>query len=236
MDHVVIPIWEAEKSVAFYRDVLGLKLTGSYSGDDWGGYPWLMLILTLADKRQIVLTHFAGARRAPRDKLPKDARHIAMGETGALDPWRDRLRKAGVAFWEEDHGGQTSLYFEDPNGVVLEITSPPTAPDVAHNARALTQALEWIRRRGACGAPFRRRRDRHIQGDGHEGEADRRQHRRAGRRRGQALLSGRSRPRPPDGSWLDRDLWRIARRAGSSELRVRGRLGRAGSRPLDRSR
>lgn len=146
LDHIVAPIWEVEESIAFYRDLLGLKLVATHEGDDWGGYPWLMLIFALSDKREIVLVHFASAKRPPRDKLPKDARHIAMAETGSLDPWRKKLREAKVEFWEEDHGeGQQSLYFEDPNGIVLEITSPPTAPELVQNEAAVIRALKWLK-------------------------------------------------------------------------------------------
>jgi catechol 2,3-dioxygenase-like lactoylglutathione lyase family enzyme len=144
-DHVVIPIWEVEESIAFYRDLLGLRLVEAHDGDDWGGHKWLMLLFALSDKREIVLVHFAGAKRPPRDKLPRDARHIAMAETGSLDPWRKKLKDADVDFWEEDHGDQRSLYFEDPNGVVLEITSPPTPPELVHNEAAVIRALKWLR-------------------------------------------------------------------------------------------
>lgn len=144
LDHIVFPIWDVEKSLAFYRDLLGLKLVAAHDGDDWGGFPWLMLMFALSDKREIVLVHFAGAKRPPRDKLPKDGRHIAMAETGSLDPWRKKLDGAGVEYSEEDHDDQQSLYFEDPNGIVLEITSPPTAPEPAHNERAVIRALKWI--------------------------------------------------------------------------------------------
>lgn len=145
LDHIVIPIWEVEKSIAFYRDLLGLKLVNAYDGDDWGGFAWLMLIFALSDKREIVLVNFAGAKRAPRDKLPKDSRHIALAETGSLDLWRKKLRDAKVGFWEEDHGDQRSLYFEDPNGVVLEMTSPPTSPELTHNEAAVIRALKWVK-------------------------------------------------------------------------------------------
>ncbi|HET9232145.1 MAG TPA: VOC family protein [Vitreimonas sp.] len=145
LDHIVLPIWDVEKSIAFYRDLLGLRLVDAYDGDDWGGYPWLMLIFALSDKREIVLVHFAGAKRPPADKLPKDGRHLAMAETGSLDPWRKKLRDADIDFWEEDHGDQQSLYFQDPNGVTLEITSPPTSPDLVHNETAIISALKWLR-------------------------------------------------------------------------------------------
>jgi catechol 2,3-dioxygenase-like lactoylglutathione lyase family enzyme len=144
LDHIVLPAWDVETSLAFYRDLLGLKLVDAHEGDDWGGYPWLMLVFALPDQRQIVLVHFDGAKKPEGDTLPKDARHIAMAETGLLDPWRARLRAAKIEFWEEDHGDQRSLYFEDPNGTVLEITSPPTRPG-AENEAAVIRALKWLR-------------------------------------------------------------------------------------------
>lgn len=145
LDHVVVPIWDVEQSIAFYRDLLGLRLIDAGAGEDWGGYRWLLLQFALADKRRLVLVRLAGAKRPAPDRLPKDARHIAMAETGSLGPWRDRLRAAGVPFWEEDHGAQHSLYFEDPNGVTLEITSPPAATELAHNERAVLRALNWLK-------------------------------------------------------------------------------------------
>jgi glyoxylase I family protein len=145
LDHIVVPIWEVEKSIAFYRDLLGLRLVDAHDGDDWGGFAWLMLLFALPDKREIVLVRFAGAKKPAGDKLPRDGRHIAMAETGSLDPWRAKLEGAGVEYWEEDHGGQRSLYFEDPNGVVLEITAPPTSPDLVHNERAVIRALKWLK-------------------------------------------------------------------------------------------
>jgi catechol 2,3-dioxygenase-like lactoylglutathione lyase family enzyme len=148
LDHVVLPIWDVEKSIAFYRDLLGLKLVDAYDGDDWGGYPWLMLQFGLPDKREIVLVHFSGLKKPPPDKSPKDGRHIAFAETTSLEPWRKKLRQARVEFWEEEHGGQQSLYFQDPNAITLEITSPPTSPELVHNERAVIRALKWLKDRG----------------------------------------------------------------------------------------
>jgi glyoxylase I family protein len=145
LDHLVFPIWDVEKSIAFYRDLLGLKLVDSCEGDDWGGFPWLMLIFALADKREVVLVALKGAKRPPADQLPKDVRHLAFAESGSLDIWRDRLGEAEVDFWEEDHGDQQSLYFSDPNGVTLEIASRPAARACAQSASALTRALKWVK-------------------------------------------------------------------------------------------
>ena len=50
----------------------------------------------------------------------------------------------GIAFDEEDHGDQASIYFPDPAGNVLEITAPPTTVVHEANAEALAVARRWI--------------------------------------------------------------------------------------------
>src|SRR5262249_12409439 len=112
LDHVVIPIWEVKKSLAFYRDTLGLKLVEAYEGDDSGGYPWLMMIFALADRREIVLVYLKGAKQPAAGKLPKDIRHIALAETTAIERWKVKLDAAKVKYTQEEHGDQRSLYFE----------------------------------------------------------------------------------------------------------------------------
>lgn len=122
LDHAAIQIEDVAASLAFYRDVLGLTLADALSGDDWGGMPWLMMIFDARDGRQLALTSLRGAK-VPRPVVD-DVIHHAFG-AHSLAPWRDRLRDAGVEFSEEDHGTQKSIYFKDPSGNTLEITSRP---------------------------------------------------------------------------------------------------------------
>ena len=63
IQYTFLPHSDPEASLAFYRDFLGLKLVDAHDGGDWGGFPWLMLLFALPDKREIVLVHFAGAKR-----------------------------------------------------------------------------------------------------------------------------------------------------------------------------
>ena len=146
VDHVVFPVWDAKASLAFYRDVMGFALVEAFSGDDWGGYPWLMMIFAPGDGREIVLVALKGARRPKHDGLARDVRHLAFGEKSvrALAGWRRKLKAAKVDFWEEDHGTQKSLYFEDPNGTVLEITAPPSRARAKTRKAALTAAQAWM--------------------------------------------------------------------------------------------
>ena len=62
------------------------------------------------------------------------AGHLGLVVPAAEDRerWRNRLRQAGVHVRIEDPGPEERLYFEDPNGVTLEIEirwDPPAQPD-----------------------------------------------------------------------------------------------------------
>ena len=126
LDHVVFPVRDAEKALAFYGDLLGLPLVQTLSGEDWGGFPWLMMIFGLGEDRELVTVALRGAPSPGFEGLPPDCRHYALAASNAAEmtEWRERLSDAGVAFWEEAHGDQRSLYFPDPDGVILEITWP----------------------------------------------------------------------------------------------------------------
>jgi catechol 2,3-dioxygenase-like lactoylglutathione lyase family enzyme len=146
LDHIVIPVFDAEAALSFYADTLGLPLVDAFDGDDWGGFPWLMLTFALADGRHLVLVALRGAADPGRGAVPADARHYAFSvEPADLDAWRARLTAADVAFWEESHGPHASLYFPDPDGTILEITAPPThTPHGPPDPEALARAKAWI--------------------------------------------------------------------------------------------
>jgi catechol 2,3-dioxygenase-like lactoylglutathione lyase family enzyme len=145
LDRIAVPIWHVKKSLAFYRDFLGLALVDAYDGDDWGGHAWLMMIFGLSDQRELALVYIKGAKKPPASKLPKDARHVSLAETGALDRWRVKLTKAKIAHWEEEHGDRRSIFFEDPNGNVLQLISPPSTAALEENADALKIVKRWAR-------------------------------------------------------------------------------------------
>src|SRR5688572_28425139 len=100
LDHVVMPVRDAEATLRFYSGVMGLPLVETYSGDDWDGYPWLMMIFGLGGKQQLVAVALKGAPAPDYRGVPVDARHYALAaERGSdLDTWRERLREAQVDF------------------------------------------------------------------------------------------------------------------------------------------
>jgi catechol 2,3-dioxygenase-like lactoylglutathione lyase family enzyme len=146
LDHVVFPVRDAEATLAFYGGLLGLPLTQALSGDDWGGYPWLMMIFGLGEDRELVTVALRGAPEASYAGLPPDVRHYALAsaDEADVDVWRERLGGAGVAFWEELHEDRRSLYFPDPDGVILEITWPRAVVPISVDPAALARARAWI--------------------------------------------------------------------------------------------
>jgi len=147
LDHVVFPVRDAARTLAFYRDLLGLPLVGAHSGDDWDGYPWLMMIFGLDGGGEIVTVALRGAPAPIYDGLPIDVRHyaFAVGGKGEYDRWRERLAAAGLHYWEERHGERGSLYFPDPDGVVLEVTWPPSHASAPVNLDAALTVERWMK-------------------------------------------------------------------------------------------
>jgi glyoxylase I family protein len=140
VDHWALPIFDVEATFRCYTDVLELPLLEAFTGDDWGGKPWLMMLFAASDGRQITLCALRGVKPPRADGLPADVRHFAFSVASKKDQtaWKQRLRTRGVKFSEEDHGAQQSIYFQDPNGIMLEITTPAsegsnTAEPSAHD-------------------------------------------------------------------------------------------------------
>jgi catechol 2,3-dioxygenase-like lactoylglutathione lyase family enzyme len=146
LDHVVFPVRDAGKTLAFYRDVLRLPLVATHTGDDWDGYPWMMMIFGLGGGQEVVCVALQGAPAPDYRGVPVDARHYAFSAEGEadIDLWRSRLSQHAVEFWEERHGDQRSVYFADPDGVVIEVTWPPTKVYGIEFPGAVQEALQWI--------------------------------------------------------------------------------------------
>jgi catechol 2,3-dioxygenase-like lactoylglutathione lyase family enzyme len=147
LDHVAIPISDARRSRQFYGEVLGLPLVAAMSGDDWDGHPWLLMFFKLGDGRLLALTTFAGVDLgADQPRLPADARHYALA-TDDLAAWRQRLAEHNIAVREEDHGTQRSLFIEDPDHTVWEITSPASGSGFDEEpAQAQAVVERWLAR------------------------------------------------------------------------------------------
>ena len=114
LDHVSINVTDRTRSIEWYRDVLGLAQLNQPTADDepvFLGQPGLQFGL------------FQAQRHSPaREPESSGLRHVAL-VVDDLDAARERLRSHGVEFRDEDHGNALSLYFSDPDGNVVELTT-----------------------------------------------------------------------------------------------------------------
>jgi catechol 2,3-dioxygenase-like lactoylglutathione lyase family enzyme len=149
LDHLALPVFDAAATYRFYSEVLQLPLVDALSGDDWGGKPWLMMFFGTGSGQLLALCALRGAER-PAEALPADVRHYAFCVASAAEQreWMARLIRHGIAFTEEDHGRQHSLYFSDPNGIVLEVTTPASHAPALPDARSARLVESWIETNG----------------------------------------------------------------------------------------
>jgi catechol 2,3-dioxygenase-like lactoylglutathione lyase family enzyme len=114
LDHVSLNVSDRTRSIAWYRDVLGLPQRNQPREDAepvFLGDPGLQFGL------------FQAQSPAP-EREPESAglRHVAL-VVDDLDHAKDRLRAHEVSFSYEDHGNARSLYFRDPDGHTIELTT-----------------------------------------------------------------------------------------------------------------
>jgi len=114
LDHVSLNVTDCARSIVWYRDVFGLPQLNQPTDDDEPvsmGTPGLQFGL------------FQAQRTSPaREPESSGLRHIAL-VVDDLDAAQERLRENGVVFRYENHGNALSVYFNDPDNHVLELTT-----------------------------------------------------------------------------------------------------------------
>ena len=154
---------DAEETRAFYEDVLGLKLAAVVQEEKEPGSgrpnPFVHLFFRLGDGNFIAFFDAPGTVKDGDFELAHGFdRHVAFEAESEekLLAWRDQLNAGGVpCFGPIDHGFVKSVYFADPNGLPLEITTRAAAHDAilaedAKTAHAVINA--WTARKAAARA------------------------------------------------------------------------------------
>ena len=118
IDHIALAVKDVERSVAWYKEVLGLERRYE---DAWGNYPAMVGI----GATSIALFPIEGAQPRPspgRDVLAM--RHFAFRTDRAnFDLARRELSQRGIPWEGQHHGISESIYFRDPDGHEVEITT-----------------------------------------------------------------------------------------------------------------
>jgi catechol 2,3-dioxygenase-like lactoylglutathione lyase family enzyme len=108
LDHVAVAVGDQAASEAFYRDVLGLQREHA---DAWGDMP------------VAVMGGGSGMALFP-SRGESGVRHVAFRVDGAnFALAQEELRERGIEFEYADHDVSRSIYFSDPDGLQLELTT-----------------------------------------------------------------------------------------------------------------
>ena len=119
LDHVSLNVSDRARSIAWYRDVLGLEQRGEPRRDDWPVF--------MGELGACVALFQAQVNTPERQPESTGLRHVAfMVGRDDLAAAQTRLREHGVEFRFEDHGNAHSIYFPDPDGNVIELTTYET--------------------------------------------------------------------------------------------------------------
>ena len=109
LDHAAFGVGDQAASEAWYREVLGLER--KYAAE-WGDTP------------VAVMSGGSGLALFKGGDSPGAFRHLAFRVDRAnFELAQEDFRDAGIAFEFQDHGVSHSIYFEDPDGVRLELTT-----------------------------------------------------------------------------------------------------------------
>src|SRR4051794_8847509 len=118
LDHVAISVRDVRRSAQWYIDVLGFK---EEHADIWDGVPtfvgngeaWIALFPLPQD-----------AKSSGPDRAATRILHFAFrSDRKNFIQAQEELKKRGISFDFQDHDVSHSIYFSDPDGHKIEITT-----------------------------------------------------------------------------------------------------------------
>lgn len=117
LDHVSLNVSDRPRSIAWYRDVLGLAPRNEPTRDDWPVFMGEFGACVALFQAESGTNGGAGYESV-------GLRHVAfmVGEND-LERAQAHLTESGVEFRFEHHGNAHSVYLTDPDGNVIELTT-----------------------------------------------------------------------------------------------------------------
>ncbi|HEY6426988.1 MAG TPA: VOC family protein [Acidimicrobiales bacterium] len=131
LHHVAYVTYDSEGTADFYTRVMGMPMVNAVMDDHLPSTgdrtPYFHTFFRIGDGSTIAFFESPGLPPTPEPPAPafKNFNHIALEvpTKADVDQWREWLERNGVDVRLVDHHIIYSLYFEDPNGVRLEITA-----------------------------------------------------------------------------------------------------------------
>ena len=155
LHHFAYRCRDAEETRHFYEDILGLPLAHVIKADhvpSTGEYcPYVHVFFEMRDGSYIAFFDLGDDTAAlPSPNTPAWCNHLAlrMNNVGEVLEAKKRLEQAGIdVVGVTDHGFVQSIYFFDPNGIRLELTTETLAEGEADEfkASAHDELAAWSR-------------------------------------------------------------------------------------------
>jgi catechol 2,3-dioxygenase-like lactoylglutathione lyase family enzyme len=116
LDHVSLNVSDRARSIAWYRDVLGLEPKNEPREDDWPAF--------MGDFGACIGLFQAQEPAVERGAESVGFRHLAFTVgMDDLERAQAHFTKLGVGHRFEDHGNAHSVYLRDPDGHTVELTT-----------------------------------------------------------------------------------------------------------------
>jgi catechol 2,3-dioxygenase-like lactoylglutathione lyase family enzyme len=159
LNHAVLYVQDVERSVAFYRDVLGFRRV-DMTPEGFGGAAFLQAPGSTNDHDLGLFEIGSAAGPSAAGRATVGLYHLAW-EVDTLDELerlaRD-LSAAGALVGSSDHGTTKSLYASDPDGLEFEvawIVPADQLDDDARQARTRIGRLDLAKEKARYGAATR---------------------------------------------------------------------------------
>lgn len=163
--HTARPTWKLRETVEFYRDVLGLPLVSCLMAKGWGpaDHPdFLHFFFDSGAGSTLAFFYYLGSERPPELEPIRTHTHRAThtawncGTSEELTLWQKRLEAKGWPVqYRITHEIVESIYFDDPNGYMIEIGFPVRdlvpldAQDAALSIEAAMEVDDRLRAKGS---------------------------------------------------------------------------------------